>query len=799
MKRKLKNSVFMAVGLLMASCSSPVSTPEAVGYEQQALTKLDILKQLMQDAEAKDIDVTREETVVWFAEQFLKFADWDEANVEAIEAAFGYERYYAADKKRLAAELPEFERKKVVEILDEGIADLSAVLSGEIKRRPVNKVDWQGTKAGDNMFVSNGKPIFPYDYFSKTVGQPLTNKDIYNDHLGAIFHGGENLYPVDHDRAINSFLLKEDGTFDEELLKELTDIDESNIGFLTIWLMGIPEWVEAREPEIRKGRSLFQGFDIDNPLAREVWGKILRKAAEVTKGKRISELGFVLANEPHWYSETGHWTNRFEEMQGISSYTLAKFQNWLSEKYDGNLDVLNANWESDFASFESVSIAIPLSPKVRGSAMWYDWCRYNMHRSYEWFKFMQDELHSVDPEADTHIKIFPRTFYEDYRSHGIDLESLTELTTMIGQDAKAFGSPSIRPQYSSEWTKKYAYDWRGMGFLMDFVESVAPEKINFNSEQHFLSSGAWRDLDTRASYVRSVYWLSTLMGMDGNVAWFWARDPDGSPEDRLEGELNFFDPGLAGAYAGSNNMQPHISNEATQTMFDLNSFSEEVVALREQVRPLRVFHSETSAINLPDYMTKSKNLHESLFFEGVPVGYATEKIINKQGTDGWDVLVVYNATHVTDGEFAAIQSYLNEGGVVLLDSEDSLSLNEYGQKRAEKLSVGKGKIIVVDAGDDLTKIRDAAAAEIVDSMPDVVVSANNGEAFKTNVSRVVKQADGSYLVNILNIGNGTTKINLALKDGSQVDAIDLMTQRVVESEFDLESEGVLLLKVTKKS
>ncbi|MEI8619290.1 hypothetical protein P4S63_26030 [Pseudoalteromonas sp. B193] len=179
--------------------------------------------------------MTREESVVWFAEQFLKFANWDENNYDAVVKLFSYERYYADTKEQLAKDLPDFERIKVIQILDKGINDLSKELAGEIKRRPVNKVDWQNTKAQDNMFVSNGKPIFLYDYFSKTVGQPLTNKDVYNDHLGALYHGGEDLYPVDHDRAINSFLVREDGTFDEELMKELTRIPDTNIGF---WFIG---------------------------------------------------------------------------------------------------------------------------------------------------------------------------------------------------------------------------------------------------------------------------------------------------------------------------------------------------------------------------------------------------------------------------------------------------------------------------------------------------------------------------------------------------------------------------------
>ncbi|MDO7135996.1 hypothetical protein [Algibacter lectus] len=762
--------------------------------ELEALDKVNALESLMEDAKNKSIDVTREETILWFSKEFLKFANWDESNKEATEKLFGYERYYADNKKQMAEDLPDFERKKVIQILNKGIDDLKKELQGEIKRRPVNKVDWQNTKAANNMFVSNGKPSFPYDYFSKTVGQPLTNTDVYNDHLGAIFHGGENLYPVDHDRAINSFLLKENGSFDEELMKELTSIPDTNIGFLIYWSMGIPEWVEEKEPEIRKGRSLFTGFDIDNPVARDLWAKIIRRTGELTKGKKVTELGYIFANEPHWFSEKEHWTYNYKEMNGISSYTLNNFRSWLNSKYNGNIKALNSNWKSSFANFNNVNIEIPIDSKLQGEPIWFDWNRYNMDRVTEWFKFNQDNLHAVNPEADTHIKLFPRTFYEDSRSHGMDFEALTELTTMIGHDAKALGSPSIRPHINSDWNEQYAYKWDGMAILHDFLESVGPNKINVNSESHFLSSGMWRDMEARTSYVRNVYWLSTLMGMDANMGWFWARDPDGSPEDRLEGELNFFDPGLGGAYAGSNNMQPHIANEVTQVMYDLNTFSEEIVKLREQPRPLRLFYSETSAINTSNYMTKTGKLYESLFFEGLPLGFVTKNIIEKQDNSIWNTVVVYNTKYVNNAEFNALQSYLNNGGKVILDSSESLSMNEYGQKRNEKLTSGKGKLIVLEDA-DISKIKKIALAEVAGQMPEVIIESDNGKDFKTTISRVVKQENGTYLLNLLNLGNDVTKIKLSLKSGAPLTIKNLITSNSVDSDFNLASEEVLLLEI----
>lgn len=779
---------FLFIMLLFVACSQKSE------YEKEAIKKIDTLEALMEEAREKSIDVTREETILWFSREFLKFANWDEANKDAIEKLFGYERYYADQKEQLAEELPDFERKKVIQILDEGIAVLRQELRGEIKRRPVSKVDWQNTKAGDNMFVSNGKPTFPYDYFSKTVGQPLTNEAVYNDHLGAIYHGGENLYPVDHDRAINSFLLNEDGTFDEELMKELTGIPNTNIGFLIYWSMGIPKWVEDKEPEIRIGRSLFTGFDVDNPLARDLWGKIIRRTGELTQGKKVTELGYIFANEPHWYSEKGHWTHQFKEMNGISSYTLNKFRSWLKNAYNGDIKTLNSNWDTTFNNFNSVEIEIPIDTELIGKPIWYDWNRYNMDRVTEWFKFMQDELHAVNPEADTHIKLFPRTFYEDSRSHGMDFEALTELTTMIGHDAKALGGPSIRSHINSDWVEHYAYKWDGMAILHDFLESVGPNKINVNSESHFLSSGMWRDMEARTSYVRNVYWFATLMGMDANMGWFWARDPDGSPEDRLEGELNFFDPGLGGAYAGSNNMQPHIANEVTQVMYDLNTFSEEIIALRKQARPLRLFYSEASAINTPDYMTQTGKLYKSLFFEGLPLGFVTKNIIEKQDNSTWNTVVVYNTKYVTDDEFKALQSYLDNGGTIIIDSPESLSMDEYGNKRKKSLTAAKGKLIPLeDSG--ISEIKKAALAEVADQMPEVVIETDNGKEFKTTISRVIEQEDGSYLVNLLNVGHDTARIKLSLKSGAPMEIQNLMTSNKVDAVLNLASEEVLLLKI----
>lgn len=781
----------VALFILLQACTDEVK------YEQEALNKIQTLEGLMNNAKAEGLDVSREETLLWFSNEFLKFANWDENNKEAIEKLFGYYGPYAQDKAEYAEELPDLERQKVIEMLDKGIENLKMVLDGRVTRRPVNKIDWQNIEVREDMLLSNGKPVFLFDYFSKTVGSPLTNTNIYNDHLGAIYHGGENLYPVDHDRAINSFLLNEDGTFDEELMKEVTDISDNNVGFLLYWNMGIPEWVEKKEPDVRKGRSLFTGYDIDNPLVKEVWGKIVRKTGELTQGKKVTQLGYILSNEPHWYSEIGNWRYKYQEMNAISSYTLKKFRDWLSVKYNNQIGILNNNWKSSYDGFNSVEFEIPMDTLLRGTPPWYDWCRFNMDRGLEWFTFIQNELQTANPDADTHIKIMPKSITEHERSHGIDLEALTELTTMIGDDAKTTGGRGLRTNHPEKWEAKYAYYWDELALSYDFMESVAPDKIHINSEAHFLSTSQWRDLHTSPDYVRSSYWLGTLHGMDVSISWFWARDADGSPEDRLEGDLDFFDPALAGSYAGSANMQPQTVNEVAQVYMDMNSYSEEIMALRKQRRPVRLFYTETTAINKKSYVEEQLELYEALYFEGFPIGYATEKIIKNQDNSQWDVIVVHKTPFATDAEFDALQAYLNNGGTLIVD-KNSLTKNEYGQLRNRNLEQGNGQILLMEEDAPLDIIKNKALEVIAENTHEVELTESNGATFKGCTWRVVKKADSDFLMTVLNLGKNSAKLQVGLKNGKNASCTNMLTGQELGAEFELKSKGVLLLEVKEE-
>ncbi|SIT11623.1 beta-galactosidase [Zobellia uliginosa] len=777
MKKKYK----LLLLLLFANCFAA----QAQDLERKAEKKITRLETLMSKAEREGFDVTREKTIIWFSKEFLKIARWDENNTDFIQSTFEEFKPLKGDKAQMAKDLPNFERKKVVEILDKGIANLTRVMNGTIVRRPVAKVDWENIKVEKDQFTSNGKPVFLYDYFSKSMGNPTLDSNIYNDHLGNIDRIG----------GVTPLLLNEDRTFNQRTLNRIVRHPDTKAGYLLLWNTNIPEWIEKQEPEVTKGVNTFMGFDIDNPLMREVWGSIMQKTGEVTKGRKAVQLGYILANEPHWLSEEGNWAYKLGEMNELSSYTLDKFKSWLIKKYNNDLAQLNKNWKTEFETFKDISFVFPLKKETKGSPFRYDWDRFNMDRVTEWFSFLQTELHKTNPKGDTHIKLISHFFSDDERSHGIDLESLTELTTMIGDDAKT-RERDIRFDKPEFWEANYSYHWQELCVSYDFMESVSPDKIHVNSETHFLSSVAWRKLDTSPEYVRNNFWLATLHGMDAGLSWFWARDPDGSPEARFENNIYSKDRALSESFAASVNMQPQVANELTQVMMDLNSFSEEIMALRRQRKPIRLFHSETSAINKEHHMTQQYDLYESLFFEGFPVGYATENIIKKQDSKNWDVLLVYKTEYVTDSEFNELQNYLDNGGTVIMDNETSLSMNEYGYKRSKTLKKGKGNLHILKT-DEYETLKTFALDLIADKLPAVVLSESNGAAHKGCTWRIAPNGKGGYVMTIINLGKTKARLNVSMRNGEEIKCTDILTQQPLKTMFDLDVHGVLLLEIEK--
>ncbi|MCQ3831004.1 carbohydrate binding domain-containing protein [Microbulbifer elongatus] len=142
-----------------------VSSGSLLTLEQEALEKISVLEVLISQANQHQLDTAREETTLWFAREFLKYANWDKDNLPEVEKFFENFYPYRNGASEYAAILPDFERQQVINILDKSIATLSDVLDGSIVRRPAGLLDWKNIGVQNDMFTSNGKPAFLYTIF----------------------------------------------------------------------------------------------------------------------------------------------------------------------------------------------------------------------------------------------------------------------------------------------------------------------------------------------------------------------------------------------------------------------------------------------------------------------------------------------------------------------------------------------------------------------------------------------------------------------------------------------------------
>ena len=754
---------FLTVLFLATTCL------QAQDLEKEAKVKIKTLKKLVKKANKKGIDVLKEKTTIRTAEVFLKYANWDEKNVKANESLFKLVPSFKKEASKMASELPDFERKEVNLMLDKAITEIKSLIANKTFRKPTPKVDWTKVSVDKDQLTYKNRPVFLADYTWKPNTRELTE-----------YHGDQDGFFL-----TPSYVTDENGTIHKYRMDLLNEKTDGSLGFIFMNHKGVPKWSKQKYgPNFSMREDTYTAYDIDNPGAREIQQKLLGAVVPKIAGRKFSELGYMLCNEPHFYTYKDSRKKKLPWASGgVSNFTINKFKVWLSEKHQ-KIENLNAVWNTNFKDFDDVKIDIPIDIKLKGTPIWFDWASFNMDRVTDWYAFLKSEITKHDADAKVHLKIMPSLWTENKRVHGIDLEALTDLSGIIGNDSGA--DHTLTWGKTHEWEKHYAFEWRELCMGFDFMKSVSPMKINFNSELHYLSTVRSRKLDLHPSYARSTFWLAHSYGMTASQIWYWPRNADGSISKKA-----LKDKG----YAGSNIQQPRVTNEVALTLIDLNSYAEEIMSIQRQRKPLRLFYSKTSAINKKEHMDDLFKLYESLNFEGTPLGFVTENIIKKQDNSYWDVVLIHKTPFVTNTELQALQLYLNNGGTIIIDDE-SLVKNEYGNTLLP-LKESKGTIIKLNA---ISKIK-AKALDILKEkqlLSQIKIEEKNSMGTKGCIWRVVKNKEGNHVLSVVNVGKSDATLSISLNGNNNIVCKDLIKGITVSSKPVLKPHEVYFVEVTSK-
>ncbi len=739
---------------------APVET-KVSDLRKEAENKMDQLRKLIKKAEKKNIQTLKERTTLRSAEIFMKYADWDEDNIDKNTKHFSLVARYKDEPEKWAETLPNFEREEIIKMMDSSMKELTAVMKGEIKRLPSPEVDWHKTRLEGDAIMFEDQAVFLNDW---TWKPSIKEYDEYHGNQDGFF-----LTPT--------YVETENGDIKPSVIKELKAKEDGSMGFVFFNHTSVPDWAKKKDPTITDGPGIkYTMYDINNPLSKKIQSDLISKTVPYMAGKQYVELGYMLCNEPHWNTIEKEWAGA-----PISNLAYEEFKLWLKDKHK-NIDTLNTIWGKDFSSFDEIDCPKILKADMQGTPMYFDFMAFNMDRVTAWFKFLQNEIKKYDPEAKTHIKIMPNLWSDNKRDSGIDMEALTYDSDIIGNDAGSCGEWMWgAPQH---WEKYYSFDWLELCMSYDFYKSVSPEKAMYNTEGHFLSTGRTRDLYMPTEYVRLNYWMAYVNGLSAQQTWYWCRREDG--DSRSNEDSN--------GYAGSNNHQPRVVNEVHTTLIDLNSVSDYIMAMQRQKKPIRIFYTKASSINKPKHMEDVFGAYESMYFNGIPVGFATEGIIEKQDNELWDVVAVTKTPYAFESDIEALQSYIDQGGTVVVD-EESLKTNEYGQALKTKLKSTKGQLVVLPTMKDVTNKALDFVMQSKDA-PAIVLKEDNGMDQSTTAWKVVKSKNGGEIVNVANIGKNQSTISLSRKDGLPIKSVvNVLTGEKMSTTLDLPVYGLLLLEV----
>ena len=812
---------------------------QSQNLREQVVANINELKKEISKAEKADLNIEKEKMTLRTAEIFLSYSDWDEDHVDLNAKQFKLVRTYWKNKKdkkgrdaqAAAAYLPQQHREQILKITRQAISDISSLKNGTLRRPNYRTVNFENIriKKTDNEEIIvekiKGEEI-PTFFHTYTFKPEFVLADIYN-------RKSTKLKTTDYHGSIKDLFLTgryvmKDGSLNGGYTNNLDKKIKKNKKVTRVFVdhRGIPNYIRDENlnkkddtKSIYAGARLFTTYDINNPKTKEIVSNLLENSIPKYKKTATSNFAYMMANEPHWASiEKNYFTPNTTGNQQkqcnksntcnnnlFSFYTMKEFEKHLKTIYGTGkkgLKKLNKNWYgtnttkyltsyADIAGnytpneIGNYAIDFPIKNSEVGTPYTYDWFKFNNTRVTEWFKFIHTTIKENDPDARTHIKLIPLFFSSrQTRDAGLDFEALQELQEIIGNDADM--NQELMSGVSERWMERYNFNWAEMALTFDFLSSVKPNSINYNSENHYVSTSGFRDLYLQPEYVKSAFWLAYMLGENASQIWYWPRETDGSIRKASQGKDN--------GYGASLIHQPAIVNEIGNVFYDMNAYAKDIYKIQNSRKPIRIFHSETTAINVLDHMEHTLDLYESIFFDGLPIGFVTKNIINKQDNSNWDAILIYKTPFVTDSEFETLQTYLDAGGTIILDRECLLK-NEYGHKRTKPLNVNKGGKLIYK--NTTSEIR-TTALKSIGNKNTLKLTENKDLDKRGCFWRTLKKENNKYVVCLINTGKSSTEISLSVDGFNEIEITDLLDGEKLNSTISLELNDVRYIEVQAK-
>lgn len=538
----------------------------------------------------------------------------------------------------------------------------------------------------------------------------------------------------------------------EQWLREkLADADRNNVVVdVPVSPGSMPVFMKEIDPAMTDAGEGFLPFALDNETFRKLhflWAKyIISIIKDYDCAKSI-----LLINEPA--VDTGKGT-----------HYVPLWQDYIRNKYV-TIDKLNETYGGDYnyISFDEVIMPETVEP----TPLYYDYRCFNDYILYEYHYWLVKAIkeYNTDIIVQTKIMDYFRYDYERYLEEGTNWELLAEIADVNSCDAHSYYD---RPEKTPMPLKMAWYD---------FQISVKDSPI-WDTESHILNDGKAILYDDLTDYYTSAdMWNGAFHGRGNLVTWFWDRQEASMPwGNRIEQNSNF-------------SFRPGAVAKNTKVMLDLNRLSYEVTAIAKKKPKTAVLYSRTSEGYNPNFMKAMSSAHEQLMFSGQKVGFVTDSKPEKMNE--YELLVIPEATNVSEKMLNCIKTYIENGGNVLLIGENCLKYTEYNKEHNKDIV----DYIYKNADASSTVAEKVAKINLSDVVLIDVVTGKKVDG----IEWAYAEYNGKIIVNILNYDRvNSYEVKILYKGNEINDYKELRSNENMSGTLTLKPYQPVLLQIDAK-
>lgn len=383
---------------------------------------------------------------------------------------------------------------------------------------------------------------------------------------------------------------------------------------------------------------------------------------------------FMIHNEPSFNS------------YGKSFYT-DKWKDYLERKYSYIADLNLAYGGTQYADFADVPMQntenLTAAEKLTGQ--YYDWRVFNDSIITEYHNVIKGYIEDIAPDIPAGTKVMQ------------EVAPRAALVQHYGTDYEAFGV-NMDINANDGWARPDAVGQTIQAQMMwyDFQTSVNEAPV-FNMENHFaLDKNTLNYTENYADWVTAMLWQGAMHGLSGSQAWLWGRNDEEYP--------NFINTTVQ--------YRADVMAQIGKTGLDINRLAEEITAFREKTAESAILFSETSKSYNRQYENALYQSYLGAMYSGVKTDLICESKISRLAE--YNMLIIPEATHVTDAVVDEIHSFVQKGGKVLMLAEDCLKYNAAGQERTNLTKVNAIKAAAVTESGGTRNFTGSSSASVSD-------------------------------------------------------------------------------------